>query len=208
MKIKKYDYIFLDLDGTILDGKNRHYHCYTDIVNKYGGVLLDINCYWEMSRHRVDKRKLLELSEFRGTYQQYREEWIQRIEQKEYLEYDILLPETITTIKNLRECAQHLYLVTLRNHRENLMWQLQRLHILNLFERVISGIPGEKRTKYDLVKEIPMENALFIGDTEIDLETAKLCGGEFKGVLNGIRSREAFPEAQVYENLSELYLSL
>ena len=43
-----YDYIFLDLDGTILEGKYKHYKCYTDTVNILEGIPLDINIYWEM----------------------------------------------------------------------------------------------------------------------------------------------------------------
>lgn len=204
----KYDYIFLDLDGPVLDGKNRHYHCYKDILLKYGGNPIGLDRYWEMKRNRVNRRELLEISEFAGNYNDYMSEWLMRIEEKEYLKYDLLWPNTITAIKKLREQAKHLYLVTMRKNQENLIWQLDQLQITELFEKVICGGLDQKQTKYELIKDIFFQNALFIGDTEVDLRTAKLCGSEFKGILNGLRNEQVFQGEQVYWDLYHLALNL
>lgn len=204
----KYDYVFLDLDGPVLDGRKRHYQCYKDIMEKYGGRPIGLEKYWGMKRNRVNRRKLLEFSNFTGTYDEYMCEWLTRIEQKRYLKFDFLQYNTETAVKKLREHTKHLYLVTMRKSKENLIWQLEYLQILELFEQVICGALDERQTKYELIKNIDFENALFIGDTEADLQTAKLCGSEFKAVLNGIRNEQAFQGEQVYSGLYQLVLNL
>ena len=73
-----YDYIFLDLDGTILEGKYKHYKCYTDTVNILEGIPLDINIYWEMKRKRVSLDKILEYSDLRGDKETFLKIWKQR----------------------------------------------------------------------------------------------------------------------------------
>lgn len=204
----KYDYIFLDFDGPVLDGKNRHYRCYRDILQKYGGNPIGLEQYWEMKRNRVNRRKLLKLSNFAGSYEDYMDEWMKRIEEKEYLQFDQLWPDAVTAIEKLRKQAKHLYLVTMRQNQENLIWQLEQLQIAKLFEKVICGTLDSRQTKYELIKDILFQKALFIGDTEVDIETAKLCGSDFKGVLNGIRNEQVFQGKQVYMDLYQLALSL
>ena len=206
--MKKYDYIFLDFDGPILDGRNRHYCCYKDILKKYGGNPIELNDYWEMKRNKVDRRTLLKLSNFQGSYDDYMREWLLRIEQTKYLQYDILQPNTFAAIEILNKQAEHLYLVTMRQSRENLDWQLQHLHIENLFEKVLCDMLDQKQTKYDLIKDISFRNALFIGDTEIDVNTAKKCKIEFRGVLNGLRNIQSFQDEKVYPDLYQLTKNL
>ncbi len=204
----KYDYIFLDFDGPVLDGKNRHYRCYKDILLKYGGNPVSLEQYWKMKRSRVSRRTLLELSSFAGSYDEYMNEWLTRIEQKEYLQYDKLWPNVITAIEKLKEQTKQLYLVTMRQNEENLNWQLQQLQLVKLFDRVMCCSLNQEQTKYALLKDIFFEKALFIGDTEVDIETAKLCGSEFKGVLNGLRDKQVFPKESAYPDLYQLALSL
>lgn len=200
----KYDYIFVDLDGPILDGRYRHYNCYKDILKKYGGCLVGLEQYWEMKRDRVSRKYLLEISQFGGTYDQYMKEWLKRIELREYLEYDLLQENAVLALQKLRNMTSNLFLVTMRENYDNLIWQLNKLNIYDLFNRVICGGSNEVAAKYELIKEFVFNNAIFIGDTEVDIQAAQLSGCEFIGILNGLRSKETFQNYLTYNDIYSL----
>ena len=80
--MEKLDYILIDFDGTLLEGKYKHYNCYKDIINSDGGIPLDIDIYWEMKRNKVTRDVYLEKSYYKGTYEGFLQQWIQNIEDK------------------------------------------------------------------------------------------------------------------------------
>ena len=92
--MNKLEYIFVDLDGTLLDGKIKHYMCYSDIIKKYGGTPICIDEYWEMKRNKIKRDKLLDITDFKGRYNQFLNCWIDNIEKDEYLKYDKLKPRS------------------------------------------------------------------------------------------------------------------
>ena len=137
--MSKLDIVFCDLDGTILDDKLRHYNCYRDIVRKFGGVPIGIEEYWEDKRSMVKRTVLLEKTKFQGTYQQYLDDWLARIEEKHYLSYEILKPKSKETLEFLRTKSDKVILVTMRQKRDALLQQLQELKILSCFDEIIVG---------------------------------------------------------------------
>ena len=76
----RLDCIFLDLDGTILDGKLKHYNCYRDILIKDGGQPLDIDIYWNMKRSKIKRTITLEKSFYKKSYDDFYNQWIDNIE--------------------------------------------------------------------------------------------------------------------------------
>ncbi len=204
----KYDYIFLDLDGPLLDGRERHYKCYLDILKKYGGNPISLEQFWDMKRNRVNRQELLGLSCFGGSYDDYMREWFDRIEQKEYLQYDVLWSDAICSIERLKQHTDKIVLITMRRNKNGLKWQLAKFKINDLFDEVICGELDYRKTKYELIKDISFDRALFIGDTEVDIETAKLSGSKFKGVLNGLRNEEVFGDEERYSCIGELSMNL
>ena len=99
VKNKMFDYIFLDLDGPILEGKFRHYACYKDIIKKYGGNALEIDYYWELKRNKITRDIVLEKSNFQESYEIFFKEWMKNIENEKYLNLDSLKPEVVETLK-------------------------------------------------------------------------------------------------------------
>ena len=186
-----FDYIFVDLDGPILDGKLRHYNCYVDIIKKYGGAPLDIETYWRDKRNKVKRDILLQESKFAGSYDDFLDEWIHNIESPDYLRYDVLKPQVSETLQLWAEqSTKKLVLATMRQNRANLIMQLTQLNVLHLFDEVIDCPPFSANPKYSKLKDFRFTQALFIGDTEEDVDTAHKLGIPIVGVLNGLRSRE------------------
>ena len=104
--MKKLDYIFLDLDGPILEGKNRHYQCYKDILKRHGGTVLDIDVYWDMKTSKIKRDILLLKSNFEKTYEVFFQEWMQNIEDEKYLSLDVLKPDVIKILNEWKKnCA-------------------------------------------------------------------------------------------------------
>lgn len=192
-----FDYIFLDLDGPLLEGKYRHYKCYEDIIKKYGGELLDIDIYWELKRSKVTRDIVLEKSNFKESYDVFFNEWMSNIENEKYLKLDVLKPDVVKILYEWKKITNKIVLVTMRQNRELLLNQLSGLEILGLLDEVIDCPPERKNTKYEALKNKFFDKAIFIGDTEEDTKTAKMLNIKSIGIVNGLRKKE-FLEADYY----------
>lgn len=202
--MKKFDYIFLDLDGPILEGKYRHYKCYEDIIKKYGGNILDIETYWEMKRNKITRDVLLKKSNFKESYDVFFDEWMSNIENEKYLSLDTLKPKVIDTLKAWRDVADKIVLVTMRQNREYLLNQLNFLDVLPLLDEVIDCPPQRKNTKYEALKNKKFKSAIFIGDTEEDTNTAKMLGIKSIGIINGLRNKSFLEADCYYEEIKDI----
>lgn len=202
--MKKFDYIFLDLDGPILEGKHRHYRCYEDIIKKYGGTALGIDYYWELKRNKITRNIVLEKSNFQKSYEIFLKEWMENIENEKYLILDALKPEVVETLKSWKNVADKIILVTMRQNRQYLLNQLDRLGILFLLDEVIDCPPERKNTKYEALKNKNFEKAIFIGDTEEDTNTAKKLGIKSIGITNGLRKKEFLEADYYYEDIKDI----
>ena len=195
--MEKLDYILIDFDGTLLEGKYKHYNCYKDIINSDGGIPLDIDIYWEMKRNKVTRDVYLEKSYYKGTYEGFLQQWIQNIEDKKYLKYDILKPKVIETLKEWKRYANKLVLITMRNNKENLFWQLNTLGIEDLMDDVIVCRSIENKKKHEFIKDYKINKAIVVGDTEDDIELALSCKIKSIVVTNGLRDKK-FLKADFY----------
>lgn len=188
--MKKLDYIFIDLDGTLLEGKYKHYKCYEDIINENGGIPLDIDIYWEMKRNKIKRDVYLEKSYYKGTYNQFLETWIANIEDKQYLAFDKLKPHVVETIMGWKEFADKVVLVTMRNNVENLYWQLDNLKIKELFDDTVVCKCIDNSNKHDFIKDYRFKHAIVIGDTELDIKLAKDLNVKCVAITNGLRAKK------------------
>lgn len=195
------DYIFCDLDGPILDGKFRHYNCYKDIIAIFGGKTIPDEEYWEMKRNKTSRNILLEKSSFKGSYEDYFKEWMNRIEQKEYLQFDKLKPMVKETLIEWHNYCDKIWLVTQRHNLDNLKWQLSELGIIDCFDEIVTCPPLEKGAKIAKLKNVLFNNAFFIGDTEEDMDAAKLINAKSIAITEGLRDKR-FLDADFY--LSEI----
>ena len=199
-----FDYIFLDLDGPILEGKNRHYQCYKDIIEKHGGNILDIDTYWDMKTSKITRDILLNKSDFQGSYSEFFEEWMKNIEDEKYLTLDILKPQVFETLDRWTKLTNKIVLVTMRQNREFLIQQLKNLKVHDFFDEIIDCPPQRKNTKYEALKNTNFKKAIFIGDTEEDTNTAKMLNIKSIGITNGLRKNEFFDADYYYEEIKDI----
>lgn len=197
--MKKYDYILCDLDGTLLDDSGRHYQCYCDIVKKFGGICVSKEHYWELKRNMVKRTVLLEETDFQGEYEDFAKSWIEWIEQDSYLEYEVAKHKLMECLAELKMQSNHLLLVTMRQNKDALMRQLDRMGITSYFERICSVSPLKEKTKSEVVGPIESNKILVIGDSEADEALAQEKNAQFIGMTDGLREKK-FLHADYYCN--------
>lgn len=189
---KTYDYIFLDLDGPVLDGKYKHYICYRDITEGLGGKPMDIELYWTLKRQRTSIKVFMELSLLEGREKEFSALWKENIETAKYLRLDQLKPRIPESLCALQRNTLHLWLVTNRRNGDALNEQLKELGIGTYFEKIICADSNMWNSKYQMLTKIQCINAVIIGDTEADREVALRLNIGFIAVYNGLRTKELF----------------
>ena len=186
--------IFLDLDGTLLDTSTRHYKLYRDLLDEKRlsnkESKLSPEKFWHMKRTGIKTRDILPASLSDENIASFEDEWLQKIEKKSYLQHDELFPETKNILSYLNK-EFNLVLVTLRNNKENLHWELSKLNLNSYFKFILSG-KGPKKNLVEeyLIKNWNGEKCLIVGDTEEDIKTGLELKIPTVSVTCGIRSRE------------------
>src|SRR6266567_229949 len=85
--------LFFDLDGPLLDVRNRYYGVYRSIAEDLGVRPLGLGHYWAEKRSQAPLRRFFPGLEAEPSLKQrYLERWLARIEQPEWLERDVLAP--------------------------------------------------------------------------------------------------------------------
>ena len=188
--------LILDLDGPILDGKFRHYQCYYDILVEHGFEPMPINAYWDMKRQRQDRHAQLSVSGADEIYNEFLNIWLERIEEKKYLQLDQLQPGAFAKLEEWRGMGMKMILATMRNNQDNLQWQLNALNIASLFDAAIvvgtaNGSAGKASVVRAFIEQTETTSSiLWIGDTEVDAEAARALGSKICLVSCGIRTPE------------------
>ena len=202
----KLDYVFIDLDGTLLEGKFKQYNCYKDILLKDGGNPLNLNDYWNMKRSKIRRDSILAASDYKGDYHNFYLQWIENIEKIKYLKFDTLMEDTPRVLTDWKNLSRKIVLVTMRNNRENLLWQLHELKLLDIFDEVINCKGLENPSKDRFIKHLKFDFAVVIGDTEEDTDLAKSINMKSIAITSGIRKKELL-EADFYaEDISSIDL--
>jgi phosphoglycolate phosphatase-like HAD superfamily hydrolase len=181
--------IFIDLDGPILDGKQRHWKCYRDIITEGGGVPIDIETYWNLKRSKIKKDAILEMSLYKRAHKDFYNAWLSKIELPEYLELDVLKPFIAETLQNWN-IHYNVTLVTLRQNETGLLVQLRNKKIAHLFSEIICCDYRNVDSKYNKIKHVTFDNAIVVGATEEDEKTAALLVVPFCFIENGLRKKE------------------
>lgn len=204
--------IFFDLDGTLIDTSERHYRVYKDILNFYGiSNSLSKEEFWNQKRRGRKIAELLPETSSKEFIQKFMDEWLKRIEDWYYLRYDSLLRESLDILSTLKD-KDNLILVTLRNNKENLLWELNNFGLTSYFKEILVDSSVRLKNKVPLIKDYiercsKENNFIIVGDTEADISTGKDIGILTIAVTYGIRSKEFLKKLKpdfYLDNLSEL----
>lgn len=196
--------LFLDLDGTLLDDERRHYAVYTDVLQdpEMRGVPIPIVEYWGLRKEDKPIEEILKRSRlFPTKYTAFKERFEAKLEAPEMLGLDVLKVGVENSLGKLYTKTP-IVLVTQRRDGEALESQLASLGIRKYFVTVLAGAPKRERRpnpdarwkhKVALIRtryKLPPTQAVYIGDTENDVKTARDFGWEVFLVEGGHRKRE------------------
>lgn len=175
--------IFFDLDGTLLDSRQRLYQLFQELVvdSKFS-----FDDYWELKRNKISHKQIL-LNQFKYTekkYLEFEEEWMSKIELPEYLDKDIPFEGVTLFLENVKQ-NHCLYLVTARQSKILAENQIKKLGWENIFVEILVTL--QKQEKHQLISDNVIVNSedWLIGDTGKDIQTGKLLGIKTAAVLSG-----------------------
>lgn len=185
-------WIFLDLDGPVLDVSRRYHQVHQDVVERFGGWPLPRMAYWEAKRNLVAEAEILARTglppEVAAQAEAERLRWI---EAAKYLELDEPWPWMGEVLEELDGLGQ-LALVTLRQHPDRLERQLIRTGLSLYFDHVIAGRgDGTPAAKAPLLRGSGISwgpGSVLVGDTEVDVASGRALGLRTAAVGCGIRN--------------------
>jgi phosphoglycolate phosphatase-like HAD superfamily hydrolase len=153
---------------------------------------------------------VLAMSGVEARYSEFMTEWLATIESPEMLVLDRVHPGAPEALRQLRENGHRLALVTSRQHEANLLDQLEAQGLGSSFDLVVVAVGAETGVKKAAAytdRRPPSACSAWIGDTEVDIEAARVLGAPSFVVSNGLRTREYLTSLGpdfVYEDLVEL----
>ncbi len=196
--------LFIDFDGTLLDVSQRHYATYVEVLGMpdIRGVPIPQKEYWGLRIENKPVKEILKRSRlFPTKFKTFIERFEERLETPEMLGLDELRPGTVTALGKLYTKTP-IVLVTQRRDGEALESQLAELKLKSYFVSVLSGAPPRLRRmdpkqrskhKTELIKQryrLPPTEAVYVGDTETDVQVARAFGWEVYLVENGHRKKD------------------
>lgn len=197
--------IFFDLDGTLIDCKERLYRLFVDLTQSQK---ISFEEYWQLKRTMFDHDWILSKI-FNYSDEQlaiFHESWMKLIESKEYLKFNKLFDYTIPLLENVRQ--YQLYIIAARQYEERILDEISTLGIQNYFQGIL--VSNQKRSKDEIIIERGINTQpedLFIGDTGIDILAGKKLNIRTVGVLSGFRGYESLAKHHpdyIITNISEM----
>ncbi len=186
--------IFFDLDGPILDVAPKFHRVYTDLFSRHGYPTLTQELYWDCKRRKIPEAQIVAMTAPPAFAEVYIPERLKVIENTEYLAHDEIIPGALDVLETLRTRFE-LVLVTLRNRRANLMWELEHFDLSRYFAAILTREDnhGDFQIKVELIREHARSEptvGLIIGDTESDIRAGQILGLRTVAVTCGIRTKE------------------
>lgn len=202
-------FVFVDLDGTILDMRARQYQVYKAILEPMGDRILELASFWELKRQRASTASVLLASGARVEPARFDEEWLERIESPSMLSLDTLQPGAIWALRSLRS-THEVVVVTMRRRWKALCDQLGALGLLSEVDAIIVCQPEARKDETvgrELGGRVDVVSSHWVGDTEVDIEAGTALGVTTWAVTCGIRDGRLLLRARphyVCESLAQV----
>ena len=204
--------IVFDLDGPLLDGRDRHYACYGSILQEAGYVPVARDEYWQAKRALVPVREVLARSGADGFYSEFKRLWLAEIESEEMLALDHLQSGALELLRKIALAGHRVEIATLRQHPERARNEGKRLGILDLIDELLvsrhaEAAAGKAKRVLTHARRQGLKPLIWVGDTEVDAKAAAALGLPCALVTNGLRSAGALrglPCLGVFGSLNEI----
>ena len=186
--------IFFDLDGTLINSKQRLYKLFQVLNIK---SQLTFNEYWELKKNKIGHETILaDLFNYdTKSINDFKIKWLSLIENEELLSLDVPFEGVTTFLRNLNTRSNYsLFIVTARQHKKRATAQIESFGWKNIFTDVL--VTCGKHEKDVLIKQsLSTSNSdWFIGDTGKDIQAGKILGINTCAVLSGFLSVEKLIE--------------
>jgi phosphoglycolate phosphatase len=187
--------IVFDLDGTLLDSRDRLYRLFCTLVPEN---TLSLDDYWALKRSRKDHKTIL-TSIFHWdepAVDEFQVRWMEQIEDPEWLRLDRPFAGVHAVLERLSQ-RHRLYLATARQSASLAVKQLQDLELLAYFAEVL--VTQQTQSKLSVLSSAGLQfvpSDVVVGDTGEDIRLAKAIGCISMAVWSGFRSREVLKTYQ------------
>lgn len=189
------DVIFFDLDGTLLDIRQRFHRLHTNCLTQLNGMPLPLDQYWQLKQAKTSEADILKVNRNEDLLPAYEAMRKEQIEAIDYLQMDDYWDGMTLYLHSLGEKFD-LAIVTLRNDPATLLWQVENLGLNDFFPAILFPEPGDQsavrhETKVNMVRRHFGSRQLsgwFVGDTEVDILAGKALGLKTCAVTFGLRN--------------------
>ncbi|WP_161491027.1 MULTISPECIES: HAD family hydrolase [Anoxybacillaceae] len=207
--------IGIDLDGTILDSRERHKQALI-LASKKENVILPSKLVSSfVSEKSFGCTGLEVLKKYNiPNNKKIIENWIEIIEEGSLLSLDILYPDAEDLLFKYKAMGIEFYLVTKRKNTEGVINQIKRLGISHYFRAIHVVDPNfESNKEFKSIKaKYTREYHLdcVVGDTEDDYEWAKALNIKFYAISHGFRNNQFWEEKGIksYSNLIDVFYAI
>jgi len=156
--------IVFDLDGTLIDSSDRMYNLFVQLV---GDSRLSKDDYWNYKRDKHTNQELIREHYTTISYNDFLLQWMEKIEEYEYLKLDTKYQDTIEVLDKLGNFYS-MILLTARQSEERLVHQLKEIGLLGYFDVVLTtkGIRS-KESVWEDYKSSCMNEESFVYVTDM-----------------------------------------
>ena len=179
--------IFFDLDGTLLDSKTRLYKLFQFLVKD---SKFTYNEYWELKRNKLSHEEILKNHFKYDLYEinKFKNEWLDLIENEEWLKLDIPFEGVTTYLKQLNH--HELFIVTARQFEQVAKVQIESFGWAGIFKNIM--VTCGNREKHTLINALYKINNTdwVVGDTGKDIQTGKILGTKTAAITSGFLNKE------------------
>lgn len=204
--------VYFDLDGTLLNTRDRHVTVHRRAAAAGGGRPLAEGHYWACRRQAIPERNIALLAEPPLDPDRYLAERRAIMETPQLLEMDQLTEGAGAVLPELAGRGFELVLATMRRTEKPLRDQLDRLGLAPFLSRILirGSLPGGWTTKRDLIAadlDDHPDRAVLVGDTEGDILAGRTNHLPVYCLTNGARSISLlalFGPTRLIHSLTEL----
>jgi len=188
-KSRKHN-IFFDLDGTILDISGKYYRIYFDFLTERGVRPMAKDNFWKIKKGKKDIQFLIHNQRLAEEFKDF---FIRKVETAGYLKYDHPFSFAKAVLKVLKSRGFKLILVTLRRNKRELMQQLDKSGLKELFDLLLVEKQDLKsgdnyKSKIKAIRSYVKTGDILVGDTRADVQCGKKIGLKTFGVLSGLNN--------------------
>ena len=207
-------YVF-DLDGTLINSMDRHSLLMRQIL-KEKGIHVPMSFEKDFISFKADGnlgiKYLIEILDL--NLQIAREifsDWIEHIEDENWLKYDKLYYDSIKTCEKCVSNNKKIFFLTSRKNRQGLYVELERLRLSQYPTKVIIADPvNAKDDKSVALRKIVIEHeqCIMVGDSEVDFHAACEANCQYYLLNRGFRSERFWKRQGInsFPSLEYLYI--